>query len=163
MSVRQIKMILWWCCGVLICSSLAVVGFAFFWPYDGEMTEDSRSEHPSISSVEKLPDTWPKLSTFAPLWTLDLRRPLYDVSPQSSEQPSSPRLPQVLGLRLTGTVIEPNHSIAMFITREGKVALRSVGQKVEQAQILEIMSDRVSVEHAGRQIDLVLERKHPRQ
>ena len=56
-------------------------------------------------------------------------------------------------------MVEPGHSIAMFITKKGKIELKGIGEKIDSAEVLEITTTGVSLRYHGKVIDLSLEKE----
>jgi len=54
------------------------------------------------------------------------------------------RIPPIT-FKVTGTIIQPDGNIAIFQMRGGDVAMKRVGEKIEQAEILDITPDAVTV------------------
>lgn len=88
------------------------------------------------------------------VWDLNLQRPLYD-SPPPAAPKSEAKQPSPLSAQLAGTVVEPGHSVAMFVSN-GKIELKGIGDKIDQAEVLTITLDGVSLRHHGKEIDLKL-------
>lgn len=83
---------------------------------------------------------------------LDLRRPLYDVP--SAPPPASPA-PAPLSVRLLGTLVEPGHSRAILVGSDGRSVLKAVGENINDAQLLEIGPDSVTLGYRGTSVVLI--------
>jgi type II secretory pathway component PulC len=95
----------------------------------------------------------PPLADFQRLLTRNLRQPLYDPAAVSTPPIPAPAKPS-LDVKLAGTIIEPGHSKAMLITRDGKTELKGVGQKCGEAEILAIDEKRVVIRFNGDAVEL---------
>lgn len=90
---------------------------------------------------------------FSELMDVDLRKPLVD--PLHKTSPSTlANGDATFGLRLTGTIIEPMHSYAIFTDAGGKSEIKSVGDKAGGADIAEITLDSVTLLFPGRSMVL---------
>lgn len=88
--------------------------------------------------------------------SLNLRPPLFesaDESPAGPGGPGGPRPRAAMALRLIGTVIEPNHSMAMFTVPSGKILVQGVGDVFEEAgakyEVKAIEPDKATVQYGG--------------
>ena len=159
MRIRQIKWWLWSSAGLMGTGALGVVIAAFWLPYQ---RPDSSAVNTRTGSAQ-LQSNQPEMIVALPparhaVWRTPLRQPLQDQpTPTPTAKPSKP--PRSFTTRLAGTVIEQDHSVAMFITRNGKIELKAVGEDVDNARVLDITPDRVSLRHNGRTLDLTLKKK----
>ena len=157
MNIRRTKSQLGFTAVGLVLASVGVVVAAGWWPYQQHPIPDIQPVKPQ--DIPSSPAaTLPALSTLASVWQLDLRRPLFD-NPTRTITPTIKRAAPRLSARLAGTVIEPGHSIAMFVTKKGGIDLKSIGEMVGDAQILSITQNGVTVQRHGKKIDLSLERE----
>ena len=62
--------------------------------------------------------------------------------------------PAPLAVTLTGTVVEPGHSLAVFSGAGGKVELKAVGESAGGAEVLAIRRDSAVVRHNGEPLTL---------
>lgn len=160
MNIQRTKLYLWCTTASLILATITVVATASLWPYDTPTAQNNVVPTHRNDTSKPVAVSLPALATFGKIWSLNLRRPLVDkpVSTQAAAKKSSkPARP--LSARLAGTVVEPGHSIAMFITKNGKIELKKVGEKVGDAEILEITPIGASVRYHGKVIDLALEKE----
>ncbi len=96
----------------------------------------------------------PTLSAFEHAWQLQLRRPLFDPPPVKVE--AKVFVPPPLAYRLTGTVLNPDGAMAMFVGPQGKIEIRRVGQQIGEATILDISQDRVRINYHDQTRELEL-------
>lgn len=89
----------------------------------------------------------------------DLRRPLYDDA-ESDPAPAVAESRTPLTVRLIGIALEPDHSVAMLLRADGRIALAQAGETVELAggsmKVLEVSENSVDVEFQGAQTTLQL-------
>jgi hypothetical protein len=143
--------------------SVAVVAAALAAPL--ELTP-ARPDVPSLSDhapgsedaeAEKADSVDPE--RLAQLAQLDLRRPLYDDQEPATE-PVASRPRQPLAIRLIGIAVEPGHSVAMLVRRDGAIVLAQEGETVDVAggvvKVLQVGDNSVEVEFQGRQSTLRL-------
>lgn len=150
------RFLLWCGAAVLVLASVGTIAVAWVRPYGASPPTNphpSDATHPSNTPVQPLPE----LSAFERAWNLDLRRSLYDQPVPVAMKPAKRQTPSRLSARLAGTVIEPGHSVAMFITPGGKIELKSVGETMGAIKVLDITPEGVSVLHRGKKIDLLLD------
>jgi hypothetical protein len=112
------------------------------------------------------PATAPLRETLTPeqidaVAALDLRRPLFDPPPA----PPAIEGPTVAAAEpepatLAGTVIEPGHSYAIFVTPAGTNEVRTVGESTSGREVLRIEDNQVTL-RAGDRTTVVRVRKHP--
>ena len=138
-------------------SALAVALLAIAAPYPAVEAVDNPLDTHQTQPPDTATHATPALSSFESLWSLELQQPLYGTLVRVAAKPPSAPAPLLLGVRLAGTAVEPDRSVAMFITPEGRIELRGVGEKIESAEVLAIHTDSVSVRHAGKVIDLTIE------
>lgn len=154
MKTRTIRIILWGTAGGFLWATISSVAIAYLLPYEEVPTQTARSSDPSHTTAA-IENQSPDLAQFTKAWSLHLQRPLYD-SPAPNTPTSPAKQPKVLSARLAGTVVEPGHSVAMFVSG-GKIELKGIGDKIDQAEVLTITSTGVSLRHRGKEIDLKLE------
>jgi len=95
----------------------------------------------------------PPLTAFRELrWDRTLRAPLYDPPPPP---PPEVKPPPPLNLKLLGTVIEPNgRSQAMLTASSGQVQMHRVGDVIENATLLNIEPNAVTVTYYDQTLTL---------
>jgi hypothetical protein len=104
----------------------------------------------------------PALAEFEKLWDIDLRRPLVDPPPAVAAAAAIARPPAgvaPVGLKLAGTVVEPGHSVAVFVNAAGRSELKSVGDKAGAAEVVDIQSDRVTLRYGGAPVTLKVQKE----
>ena len=160
MHVRRVRITLWLLAVALTGASVVTVILGAALPYvKAEAPPTSNIDAHQADKGHESPAI--ALSAFARLWDVNLRRPLYD-SPTPAKTLPKPKPPAPLNMRLVGTMIEPGHSMAMFITKGGRIELRRVGQTVAQAKVVTIQADRVKLMYHGREHTLMAkDRKKP--
>lgn len=145
MSTRAKQSVLWSASALLAAASLVALLWPLWLPVPtnaaglelrGNQTASDENE-PNAASVAV-----PPLNEFAAIWTMDLRRPLFD-PPPPAPAPAGPAAPAPaprppLGLRLVGTAVERSadareQSVALLATRNGTIEIRRVGQVIEEA------------------------------
>lgn len=135
------------------------MAMAYLWPYADVPIEVTQS--PVLSgTVTDTKEPCPGLDQFEALWALNLQQPLYGASvPVTPTTPAKQPMP--LSVRLAGTVVEPGHSVAIFVSG-GKIILKGVGDQIDQAEVLTITAHGVSLRHRGKEVDLNMriENKH---
>ncbi len=99
----------------------------------------------------------PTLASFASAWDLRLR-PVEKVVPPPPKPttvtapPPPPANP--FTAKLTGTIIEPNHSMALFTTQTGDIQFVSLDQMIEDAKVVDIQPEQVILERNGQTLTL---------
>ena len=96
----------------------------------------------------------PPLESFAPAWSLDLRRPLTDTP--AATQPVG--APEMFAVRLVGTILDPARPRGIFITMLGQMEMKGVGEKTGGAEILQISERGATLSVAGRPVVLKVEK-----
>lgn len=159
MNTRQSRLALWGVSTVLGTATVVLLLAGWLWPYDLPQITTGMSADTSAGRSSSDPAALPALSTFEPIWRLNLQRPLYDAPPSAVAKQSATPKPRSLNIKLAGTVVEPGKSMALFTTSTGKMELKGIGDDIDGARLLDIVLDRVSVQYRGKTIDLVLEKK----
>ncbi|HDZ22414.1 hypothetical protein LCGC14_0409280 [marine sediment metagenome] len=112
-----------------------------------------RQRDQTTRAAAAAPTTAPSLAvieSYAVIFGRDLRRPLVDPVPPKPSPPPKPKL----GLRLEGTVLEPDHNYAFFKTKSGETKIASEGQIVEGAEVISISEGEVTVSFGDQMISL---------
>ena len=159
MNVRKMRVSLW------IATGLFAAGTVLSWllglAWAGQDTEAGRPRAKSnAAQIEAAHSAIPPLSAFSAGWDLDLQRPLFDAPKGRRAEKAVKRAP--LSVRLTGTVTEPGHSLAMFITNKGRIELKRVGQTTAGAEVLAIDENSVRLLYQEEEITLKVEEKNKR-
>lgn len=153
MHVRAMKMILWATAAALAGGAVLLVG----WSAGPVGAPSTVPPAPRPAHAAGDGSVLPPVSAFEPLWGLELRRPLVDAAPASAgaanpEQPDGPP-----GLRLRGTIVEPDHSMAVFASVRGS-EWKSVGDDIDGARVIAIGPESATVEYDGRTITVAVEK-----
>lgn len=164
MNVRRTKFLLWTAAWLLSAAGAAVIGWGIFTPYDAGVAAAPAGDGTSRRSpAPATRPSFPPLEEFEAAWAVNLRGPLRDVP--AAPSPASAALTGLVAtpvappaFKLAGTVVEPGRSVAMLQTAEGRVELKSVGERMGTAEILEIAIDRVVVRHNGQPLTLKLDK-----
>ena len=138
----------------LAIASVVVIAWAIRWPYDRRAIATAATATPGRGDRPADSSTLP-LSKFAPLWKLDLRRPLTD-TPAPANNPAvaaATRTPP-RGMKLAGTIIEPERSLALLVGASGKVEIKSIGDRFAGAEVLQIDPGAVTLQHNGQPLIL---------
>ena len=150
MTLRRARFWLLAAAVLLGVAAVGVVAAAFAVPVrEPKVAERRVAAKPQAAEIEALPP----LKAFAGAWSLDLRRPLYD-PPPSATAAQSPALAPPLAVSLTGTVVEPGHSLAVFAAPGGRTELKAVGESTGGAEVLSIDRDSAVLLHNGERVTL---------
>lgn len=160
MNARRARVCLWSAAAVLAAGAGAIAVAAILMP----VREPKVRATPSLTKpgASASAESLPPLKAFAAAWSLDLRRPLYDPPPGSVTAAKTAKPPPPLAVTLTGTVVEPGHSLAVFSAAGGKVELKAVGESAGGAEVLEIGRDTAVVWHNGEQVTLRVPKREGR-
>lgn len=96
------------------------------------------------------------LASFAPAWSLDLRRPLADAPAGSADAAQSAG--EILPVRLVGTIVDPVRPRGIFLTTRGQMELRAVGETTGGAEVLGIDERSATLSIAGKPVTLEIEK-----
>ncbi len=99
-------------------------------------------------------ETQPPLEEYAVIYSRDLRKPVFDIKPPDpiKVEPPKPKFKATL----TGTVLEPGFTYALFRTSSGEDKLISVGQSIEDAEVTAIESETVTLNFHGDVLKLTV-------
>lgn len=153
-NYQQLRGLFWLLAAIiLIISAITAIMFAIL-PYDYPLNVSNTlvSERPFFQSTSSLPS----LQDFTPLWSQEYRRPLFDVATAPKVVVKTP-----FGAHLTGTIIEPGYSRAMFTLKgqSNQVKLCAVGESIAGAQLLEIKPESVRVMYENEEIEIHIGRE----
>ena len=164
MQVQRLRICLW-LAGTLLYVSAGLVlawgwlspGFAARRPAASRSPRTSRGEIPTNNTPSLT------LQDFERVYSRQLRRPLFDVpSPVVKPVVKRPttKKQESLKMKLIGTILEPDRTVAMFSTAAGKIEFKRVGESVgtqaARAEVVEIQRNRVLVRYADRVITFEL-------
>lgn len=130
---------------------ILVTGKAPILPTDFKTKPDASANNESMSEL-------PTLATYAPIWKLQLRPVVKTVAPaappKSASSPPPPSKP--FTAKLTGTIIEDKHSMALFTTKTGEIQFVTIGQMIEDAKLVQIQPQEVIIDHNGKTLTIEL-------
>ena len=155
--------------GGLLASAGAALAWGLFCPLSGQEQSERGPTVKSESRDGKAQRTaMPTLAEFEPLCRRPLRRPLYDPPPKAKPAAVvvAPKPPPPLAVRLLGTAVEPDHSMAMLLTARGTIEMKAVGDKLDDmpdaAEVTKIEQDCVTLRYHGQTVRLEVESKDGR-
>lgn len=122
---------------------------------DARPTEHLTAAQPTATGVQ-LPDA----AALRRVWGRPLRGPLYDPPPAVAA--AKKFVPPPMPVQLTGMIVEPDQSLAIFRDRSGKVEFCNVGQKIGEVEVLEITEDHVVVRYYGESVTMTLDKEGPK-
>jgi|GEM_PF-5275876 len=146
---RTIRQILWLTSAVCLLGAIAIL----FWPNKhaaedlsstNSQNETAHNSDPTSKSNTHATST----SINAKQWVSQLQRPLFDPPPPPKVAPPPP---PPLRIQLVGTVISGDRYTAMIQTPRDGTKLMRVGEVVQDAEILAIEADRITVQYHGQQ------------
>jgi hypothetical protein len=152
---RERKRLLWAANVAMAAAVVAVVAGAW-WPLD---LGAPRGAAPA-RTPKALPTLTPSLKDpeeYAVIYQRDLRRPLFDAPPVVAT--TAPAPPPPMPVRLTGTVVEPGFSFAMFRSGTGESRMASAGEVIDGVEVVSIGDANVTVRFAGQVITLKVEKE----
>jgi hypothetical protein len=145
MNLYRLKTLLWTVNALLLAGALLAFIAAAWWPFRlPQRVEMSVAAAPAAADHAHVT---PPLETFAPLWDRDFQQPLFDGQPVAQAVTAFPAT-------LTGTIIEPGFSRAVFRLDSGGTQMHGVGGAVAGAEVLEIAADRVVLRFQGERMTL---------
>lgn len=158
-----------WLAGICFVSAVATVLYSMTTPVlvTGFVSEDAlpkRSPKTADNNTGKsnTPASYlPALVSYAPAWQMHLRPVIAAPAPApepvrqvASTPPPPPSKP--FTAKLTGTILEDNHSMALFTTQTGEIQFVSVGQMIEDARVVKIDSEKVILDNNGQTLTVEL-------
>jgi type II secretory pathway component PulC len=162
MSVRHTKLALKvTCVGLWIAMALVTA-----WTVLGWETEMAVPDTPAIAAAHgeenSMKPAIPTLQQFATVWHKPLRRPLFDPPPAAAAS-AAVAVQAPLNIKLLGTAIEAEESLAIFAIPPGTVEVKRVGEAIGEGaarvQVREIQGQRVILERHGRPVTLEMDTK----
>jgi len=163
MNLRQLRIGLRAGCAMLWLACTLVVCWAFLWD-DAERGPDSEPDGTRAASMvsRAAKAALPSLQQFQQVWRKPLRRPLFDPPPAATAARTSTPPPQApLRIKLLGTVLEPGQSMAMFAVPPGTITIKRVGEAIgeapNQAEIMDIQTDRAVLRCQGQTMTVEIE------
>jgi hypothetical protein len=155
MNVRRVNLSLWTLTGVLSAGALLAAGVGIFAPVEVSFDEPVVPRKTPATS-QASPDAQLPLESFAPVWSLNLRRPL-EVSAAAVntnppvENPGTVVEGSGAPFVLVGTI---GDSLAMVRTASGAVEIKGVGELANGAKIVAIRPWQVEVEVGGARMTI---------
>ena len=156
MSARHVRITLWSAAALCSFGGLLAVALAAQLPLDGVGGSSPGQSKPVVRSVR--PSTQP---ADAEVWAIELRKPLTDSpAPAISEAPSAFVPAAMPALRIVGTVVEREHSIAL-IDIDARTQFKAVGDVVHGMRIDSISDAGCVVSFNGREVSVSIEKSGP--
>jgi hypothetical protein len=134
-------------------ASALVVAVALLMPVAPAASSVEGRAFASITTRSATTESAAPGTDFSDLLDVSLSKPLVDVRPPARPLPVAGAA-SVIGLRLTGTIVEPMHSYAVFTDPAGKTEIKSVGDLAGGSTISAINPDSVTLQYMGRSMVL---------
>jgi len=153
---------LWFLAGLCLLAAFATATTAWLRPVSvtGQPTLQKISPVQSQSQTTEKQTTsnLPSLASYQPIWKLQLRPVIKTVAPPPPPKAQTPPPPRAkpFTAKLTGTILEPKHSMALFTTKTGEITFVGIGQMIEDAKVIQIQPKQVILEHNGQTLTLEL-------
>lgn len=146
---------LWLIAGVCMLGAAGALAMALWLPY-AEAEARSTTIRPAVTGSDHrtLVATLP--SAGDPIWMTPLRRSLTE-EPAAEAPTAASTVP--FASALAGTVIEPGRSMALFVAPDGRTQLKAEGEMVDNAKVIRITADRVTIECNGQRVEMALPKK----
>lgn len=155
MSLRRKRRVLWSLTTIQLAGAAAVLLTVLRWPV-GTISFDRKQIITAYTTTQQADAAMPPLVEWMPLWTLDLRQPLYDPPPPPPPQIEKPKPPPIT-FKLGGIVEDNTGQQAMLILPDGDIAMLGSGQSIGNTKVVEIHDDYILVLHYGEQQTLKME------
>ena len=155
MTLRNKRRLLWICSVTLaaagLASAVALVAAPVAGPADGAAVAGGTGGLPASAPP---PAKKPPLSAYEAASRRNFLQPLFDtpVAGQAALKPA---------VKLVGTIIEKDQSVAMLKAKDGQVRWAPVGEVVDGAEVVEIAADSVTVRFADQTFILKVESQGP--
>ena len=160
MNVRKLNLSLWTLAAVLAAGALLSAALALLLPVEVAYDEQAAAHQTRPATSQASPDAQLPLQSFAPVWALNLRRPLSDSPPatNTNTQVENPGTTSGSGAPfiLVGTI---GDSLAMVSTASGVVELKGVGEQAHGAKIIAIRPAQVDIEMGGARMTVTKPRE----
>ncbi|HAI13980.1 MAG TPA: hypothetical protein DCM28_19910 [Phycisphaerales bacterium] len=151
---------LWLLAGICLIAAVSIVGVSSWLPVkitgvEAKITSQS-SRKPVESKSQEITSNLPTLASFSPAWDRRLR-PVQEVvapPPPPTKRAAPPPPANPFTAKLTGLIIEDNHSMALFTTQTGDIQFVSLGQMIEDAKVVEIQPKQVILHRNGQSLTL---------
>jgi hypothetical protein len=142
MNARRVNLVLWTAAGLLTTAAAVTLVAAVSWPL--ELASGNPSGHatsrPAAASAQSLDE-------YAAIWSRSYRQVPSNVAPASVVAPAE----QGPGLALAGTV---GHTVALLKMPDGTVHVRSIGEKLADAEVISIEPYKVTLRQNGQTVTL---------
>jgi len=157
MNLKQKKQMLWTATAVLVAATVIAVASTFMLPLESAESSNQPGDGRLIDS--SLDNALPAIAQFADVWSLDLRKPIYDAPPPAKvEKKKSP-----LQAKLVGIAAEDPSNSTAFFTVKGSTVMAGVGDKVgaepDMAVVKEITPEKVVLEYQGNEMILTFDKE----
>lgn len=155
MTLRQIRLALWSTTAVAAVAWLVLIVVAVAWqpmPTTPDLAMTAQAKNTQEINLQNLPP----IEAFERIWNLDLQQPLNDAPLEASQGAQVAASSAPLSCRLLGTVIEPGHTLALFVASNGQIEFKAVGEQIDNADIRQITAERVTLFRAGQTVQLTL-------
>jgi len=139
----------------VLLAAIGVTCAVILMPIEEDSGPPSVRERPVVTPTDR-PAVKP-LSSYAAIYSRDVRQPLYDPEPKRVVKVKKPE--PTLRLKVTGTVVETGASYAFLRTARGEDRMASVGEVIDDATLLAITPEGVTVRFHGREIELTMDEK----
>ena len=159
MTARRINILLWLLAVLFTGGTIVAAAWAVLGPYADLTARPPQAR--GVAPATPAPSD-PPLAAFAAVWDRELGQPLDPLDPPPVAPPTQPAAaatdPPPPPVKLIGTVLEPNYSMAVFARADGRPELRAVGETAGGAEVLRIEADAVTVRYNGQPVVLRVER-----
>ena len=148
--------------GVLAAIIVAVAGYLLPVAVFGKLPAESTLKHPAkpVENTSDSPQVFslPSLSSYAPIWNLQLRPKAKIVTPPPApvQHVAPPPPSKPFTAKLTGTILEADRSMALFTTKTGDIQFVSIGQMIEDAKVVQIEPEKVILDRNGQTLTIEL-------
>ena len=165
MSLRKRHTGLWVLTGLCLLSVAVVITITMLMPIivTGKLPD---AVAPLIQTIPSSSDTntpsqyLPSLASYAPIWQMQLRprvtATITVAPPEPARHPPPPPPTKAFTAKLTGTILEDNHSMALFTTQTGEIEFVMIGQTVEDARVVQIQPQKVILDRNGQTLTVEL-------
>ncbi len=152
--MRTRKRLLWLASLLLVAGLAATVWTTFRLPLASLKAGPDGGDRPSAAGSAAIAAR-PPLAHFAIIYERSLRKPLFDAPPPTPLAAPPPPAPK-LTVTLTGTVIEPGNTYALFKDQGESVKLVGVGETIAGAEVLQITEGSATVRFNGQEMTLTV-------
>ena len=158
MNNHRKRQILWLLTAITATGAITSLVVAFTLPY---LPQDA-SNHPTtpLTNTTITSNNTASQSRIIPQATLrkakslDLRKPLFD--PPPPPEVKKPRPP--LRIKLQATMVEPGNSMAMITGSDGKTTFKTIGDVIDNAEIIEITETQITVRYHDELVPILIEK-----